>query len=149
MLDTIQCISHTVRMAYGNFNLIYWGDTIPNESRHFMMAICQGNGSAPQIWYIIISVVYSAFRSQGFGINFANSFTTILAQLVGFVYADNCNMVQSDDNVEATHSQMQLAISEMEDLISIAGGYLAPDKIAWYLVDYEWIQGKWKCTNLG
>ena len=24
---------------------------------------------------------------------------------------------------------------------------MAPDKSAWYLVDYEWIQGKWKCTN--
>ena len=29
------------------------------------------------------------------------------------------------------------------------GGCLAPDKNVWYLVDYEWIQGKSKCTNLG
>ena len=27
------------------------------------------------------------------------------------------------------------------------GGCLAPDKIAWYLVDYKWRRGKWKYTN--
>ena len=26
---------------------------------------------------------------------------------------------------------------------------MAPDKILWYLVDYEWIQQKRKCTNPG
>ena len=45
-------------------------------------------------------------------------------------------MIQSDDYIEATHSQMQLEISEWEDLIIITGGYLEPDKIGWYLVDY-------------
>ena len=37
-------------------------------------------------------------------------------------------MVQSDDDVESTHSQMQLTILELEYLIGIAGGCLAPDK---------------------
>ena len=44
---------------------------------------------------------------------------------------------------------MKLAISEWEDLIRIMGGCLAPYKSAWYLVDYEWIQGKWNHTNPG
>ena len=26
---------------------------------------------------------------------------------------------------------------------------MAPDKSAWFLVDYEWILGKWKCMNTG
>ena len=58
-------------------------------------------------------------------------------------------MIQSDDDIEATYSQIQLAISEWEDLIIVMGGSLAPDKISWYLVDYEWRQGKWKCMNPG
>ena len=58
-------------------------------------------------------------------------------------------MVQSDDDVEATHSQMQLAILEWGDLIRIMGGFLAPNKSAWYLVDYKWRRGKWKYKNPG
>ena len=44
---------------------------------------------------------------------------------------------------------MQLAISQWKDLISITGGYLVPDKSAWYLVDNEYRKWKWKYTNLG
>ena len=29
----------------------------------------------------------------------------------------------------------------------IAGGCLAPDKSVWYLVNYKYRQGKWKCMN--
>ena len=61
-------------------------------------------------------------------------------------------MVQSEDDVEVEHSQIQLAISKCEDLLRIAGsaeGCLEPDKSSWYLVDYKWILGKWKCMNPG
>ena len=58
-------------------------------------------------------------------------------------------MIHQYGDIEATHSQIKPAISEWEDLIIITGGCLAPDKISWYLVDYEWRQGKWKCMNPG
>ena len=45
-------------------------------------------------------------------------------------------MIQPDDDIEATHSQIQLSISEWEDLIVITVGCLAPVKSVWYLVDY-------------
>ena len=43
---------------------------------------------------------------------------------------------------------MQLAILERRGLIRIMGDFLALNKSTWYLVDYKWIQVKWKCTNL-
>ena len=98
--------------------------------------------SALQIWSIIISIVFSSIRAQGFGIHYVNSFMAEISQLVRFSYVDDCDMVQSDDDVEATHSQMQLAISEFEDLIGITGGFLAQDKNAWHLVDYKCRRGK-------
>ena len=87
-------MSHTVSTAYGDSNITYRGDTIPDDSRHFMMVLCQENVSANQIWSIVSSVVLSALRSQGFGIHFVNSFTTEIAQLVGFSYVDDCDVVQ-------------------------------------------------------
>ena len=112
MIDTIQRMSHKVRIAYGDSNLTYDGDTIPNEFRHFMIGLLKGNGCEPQIWSIISSVVLSALQTQGFGIHFVNSFTTEIAHLVGLSYEHDCGMIHSYDDIEATHSQMQLSISE-------------------------------------
>ena len=106
MLDTIKHMKHTVRTAYRDYNLAYGGDTIPEEFRNFMMELCQGNGSATQIWSIISSLVFSALIAQGFGIHFVNSFTSEIAQLLCFSYVDDCDMVQSDDDIEATRYQM-------------------------------------------
>ena len=60
MLDTIQCMSHMFRTAYGDYNLTYRGYIIPDDFRHFMVRLCQGNGSATQIWLNISSIVFSA-----------------------------------------------------------------------------------------
>ena len=75
------------------------------------MGLLQGNSCAPQLWSIISSIVFSELRTQGFGINFVNSFIAEISQLVGFSYVDDCYMIQSDDEIESTHSQIQLAIS--------------------------------------
>ena len=75
------------------------------------MRIFQGNRSAPQIWSIIGSIVLSALQAQGFGIHFTDDFRTEIAELVGFSYLDDYDMVQSYNDVEATYSKMQLAIS--------------------------------------
>ena len=138
-----------VKTVYSESNLTYSGDIILNYFKHFIMVLCQENGDAPQIWSIIISVVFSALWFQGSGIHFANYFTKEVAQLVGFICAYDCDMVQLYDDVEAIHRKMKLAIYEWEDLIRITGGCLAPGKSVWYLVNYEWKQAKWKCKNPG
>ena len=50
MLDTIQRISHKLRIAYGDSNLTHGDDTISDKFRHFMIGRCQGNSCAPQLW---------------------------------------------------------------------------------------------------
>ena len=67
-------MSHMVRNAYGDSNITYRSDIVTNKFRQLIMVLCHGNGSAPQIWSIISSVLFSALRAQGFGINFANYF---------------------------------------------------------------------------
>ena len=76
-----------------------------------MMGLYQGNTCEPQLWSIISSIVLLALRTQLFGIHFVNSFKAEIEQLVGFSYVDDCYMIQSDDDIEATLSQMQLKIS--------------------------------------
>ena len=138
MLDEIQHMSHTLRTVCGDYNLAYGGDIIPEKFRYFMMGLFQGNSSSPQIRLIIISVVLLELRAQGFAIHFGNYFTKEIAQFLRFSYIDDCDIVQLDDYVEATHSQMKLVIPERWGLIRITGGFPAPDKSAWYLVNYKW-----------
>ena len=42
---------------------------------------------------------------------------------------------------------MPYELSEWEAIIKVIEACLYPNKIAWYLVDYNWHQGKWKCTK--
>ena len=103
MLDTINHMTHKVKTAYGDYNFTYGGYTIAEELRNFMMGLYQGNGCEPKLWSIISYIVFSELRTQGFGIHFVNFFTAEIAQVVGFSYIDDCDMIQSDDNIEATH----------------------------------------------
>ena len=75
-----------------------------------MMGLYQGNGCAPQLWSIISSIIFSELRTQGFGIHFVKPFTTEIPQLAVFSYVDNCDMIQSYEEIEATHSSLQLSI---------------------------------------
>ena len=58
--DTIQRMLHMVKLAYGDSNITYGGDTTPNKYRHFTKVLCQGHGSVTKIWSIISSIVFSA-----------------------------------------------------------------------------------------
>ena len=63
ILNTIQCMSPTVRTSYGDSNFIYIGEIIPNKLRNFMMRICQGNSCALQLWPMESYIVFSALQT--------------------------------------------------------------------------------------
>ena len=100
MLDTVKRVSHKVRTDYRYYNLTHGKDTTTKEFRHFIMGLCQGDSCEPQIWSIISSIVFSSLFTQGFGIHFVNSFTTEIEQLIGFIYVDDCDMIESYYDIE-------------------------------------------------
>ena len=101
MLDTIKRMPHMFRKVYGSSNLMCGGDTTPDKFRHLIMGLCQVNGCAPQLWSIISSIVLSALWTQGFVIHFVNYFTAKISQLIGFSSVDDCDTIQSDDDIES------------------------------------------------
>ena len=70
-----------------------------------------------------------------------------LFHLVGFSYVDDCDLATNNSTVQLTHSMMQVALTEWEELIQVTGGCLVPDESSWYLVDYIWKRGKWICID--
>ena len=86
-------MSHKVRTAFGDSGKTYGVSQIPEVLKNNIQGLFQGNGSAPQIWYILSTVIFTALREQGFGIHFSNSFTGELTQLVGFSYVYDWDLI--------------------------------------------------------
>ena len=71
MLEAIQKMSHKEGTALGYSATTYGGIHIAEGFKNNIHGILQGNSSAPQIWYILISVIFSVLREQGFDIHFS------------------------------------------------------------------------------
>ena len=147
MFDSIRRMTHCVRTAFGESEGTYGGDTVPEEYITFIQGLLQGNGAGPQIWSILSSTIFDALRGKGYGLHFVTAITKELFHLVGFSYVDDCDLATNNSTVQLTHSMMQAALTEWEELIKVTGGCLVPDKSSWYLVDYIWKRGKWICID--
>jgi len=60
---------------------------------------------------------------------------------------DDCDLIQSGQDPRAVSKSMQAVIREWGDLMEVTGGALETKKSYWYLIDYEWVQGKWTVVN--
>ena len=67
--------------------------------------------------------------------------------LVGFAFVDDCDLIQSGQDPHEVAASMQTVIREWIDLMEVSGGALETKKSYWYLMDYEWVHGKWKAVN--
>ena len=62
-------------------------------------------------------------------------------------FVDDCDLIQSGQDPREVAGSMQSVISEWRDLMEVTGGALETKKSYWYLIDYEWVRGKWTATN--
>ena len=123
--------------SFGDSETTYGVIHIPEVFNNYMQYLLQRNWYAPQIWSILILVIFTALIKQGFGVHFSNSFTGELTELLVFIYVDNFDLIQSGENVDTTRQDMQYALSKLEELVEVTVGYLLFNKSAWYLVEYK------------
>ena len=62
MIEAIHKISHKLRKALDDSETAYRVSHIPEYFNNNMQVLLQGNGTAPQICYILISVIFVALR---------------------------------------------------------------------------------------
>ena len=86
-------ISHMAEIAYANSSITSCQDSTKEMVVHLNSGLFR--------FYSFFINEYSRFRHQ---------FLTETYKLVWFSYVDDCGMIQSDDNIEATHSKMSLTI---------------------------------------
>ena len=147
MFDSIQRMVHRVRTAFGDSEETYGGDEIDEGYLLPPQGFNQGSGVGPPGWSILSSVILRALREAGYGIKFINAITNEAYQLAALAFVDDSDLIQDGETVEIAYDLMVKSMKFWEDMIKETGGCLAPDKSKWYLIDYVWKKGKFKCID--
>ena len=145
MFSTIQNLTHTVRMVYGDSERSYngklWFTPIHGTG--------QGNGASPAIWAVVSTPILNMLRVEGYGAFFECPITKEKAEVVGFAFVDDTDLVTVPrQQHHKTHFQqildeMQATVEEWEGGIMASGGAIVPNKSHWYLIDFHWDNGEW------
>ena len=144
MFGTIQNLIHKVRTAYGTSQLTFGG-----KSTYLChpQGLGQGNGAGPTIWSILSSTVFASLHAQGFSTAFCSALSMGLMNLCGFSYVDDSDLIADGLTVSQVYEKLQSILTEWDNLMQVNGAAIAPDKCWWYLVDFEWNDGKWKYVS--
>ena len=143
MYEPIQKMVHRVRTAFGTSEISStWEDTENWENAP--QGKLQGNASGPSIWSILSSVIFKILRRKGFSSVFCSALSKQLFMLVGFMYVDDADLIQTQGQspMEVLES-MQRLITEWGSLMAVTGGVLETTKSWWYLVEFVWHRGNW------
>ena len=87
-------------------------------------------------------------RSEGFGTFFRACIMGDSIQFVGYSFVDDTDLIQSavhrDDLEETVTTNMQKALDTWEGALRATGGAIVPEKSFWYLIGFQWTEGKWQ-----
>ena len=146
MFATIQRMVHNIRTMYGDSTLTYGGDH-KGDWNNFPQGVLQGNACGPTIWVLISSLIFDTLRKKGFAAEICTSISKQMFHMVGFAYVDDSDLIQSgSDPLEVLYS-MQNLLSNWCMLMGVTGGAISVEKSWWYLIDYNWKNGKWTATD--
>jgi len=143
MFQTIQNMQHFVRTSYGDSAASFGGTkwTVP------IHGVGQGNGAGPAIWAAVSTPVLNMMRDEGYGTFFTTAITAEDIQFVGYAFVDDTDLCETARNFEETAvsvaTRMQQALNCWEGGIRATGGAIVPAKSHWYLLDFQWRDGRW------
>ena len=102
----------------------------------------QGNTSGPEIWTVLSSVIVDILHKRGFVIPFSSVISKNVFLLVGFIYVDDFDLIQSGVNPKEVLNSMQALINSWGSLMEVIWGVSSIDKNWWYLLEYIWKRDK-------
>ena len=103
MYKYIRRMVHCICTAFGDSKGTYGGDDIGNWE-HEPQGILQGNASGPHIWTVVNLVVFNILRHKGHGSQFCTALSKEMFVLIGFSYVDDCDLIQTGQDIYATGS---------------------------------------------
>ena len=143
-MTTIQNIQHHIRTKYGDSVKFFEA----NNGRKPVHGIGQGNGAGPAAWAVVSTPIFNSMRKRGFGIYLRTPLSKGEYQFVGYAFVDDTDLVigdvPGDKKPGSLIPRIQIAMIWREGTVRATGGATAPEKSFWYLIDFEWKQGKWQ-----
>ena len=119
------------------------------ELKAFFQGLGQGNRAAPASWLQLSSVLVNIYKQQGYGAKIPDSIMGEVIHSMGDLFVDDCdlfNWLKSLTTAEEIWEETQDSILMWGTLLCASGGALKPEKCWWYLLDYEFVDGKWSTS---
>jgi len=136
MIGTIHGMRHHVRSTYGESKTSQgrkeWGKPIAG--------IGQGNGTGPQIWAAVSTLLFQILAEEGFLATIICAMSLHTRSIVGFGFVDDTDLciTATDGQPKTVLKNMQQSLQLWANLLRVTGGALVPEKCFWYFVCQEW-----------
>ena len=100
------------------------------------------------LWAVVSTPVLKVMRSEGYGTFFRACISGDTIRFVGYSFVDDTDLIQSasnpNDSSTTVAKNMQRALDTWEGALRATGGAIVPDKSFWYLIGFQWLEGKWQ-----
>jgi hypothetical protein len=92
LLGTLQQAVHHIQTGYGKIYQSALGDAP-------LQGAGQGNGAGPSLWALIRTVIISAMKRAGHGVQLLSSISNLALWIVCFAFVDDADTVQTAQTV--------------------------------------------------
>ena len=140
IFSAVQQMKMRVRTAFGESRSWYGGD--PNTP---FQGLCQGNGCGPAVWLVISMFVVKYLRLKERGSRIWSALSGIAIEILGLLFVDDSDLVHfaaEHEAQDAVAEDLNTTVQCWQQGLAISGGTLRPEKCYWYLLGYEWVNGR-------
>ena len=143
MMEVLQVAEHSIKTGFGVSQPAYGGrEEVPEQG------LGQGNGCAPALWCLISSIMIKVMQRLGHHVEMSSSISLTLLSIVCFAFVDDTDLpviaTHRSDSGEIVAKKFQRALTDWAGVVAVTGGELEPAKSWSYLIDFEWIDNKWR-----
>ena len=140
IFSAVQQMKMRVRTAFGESTEWYGG----NPETPFQ-GLCQGNGCGPAVWLVVSMFVVRFLKLKGRVSRVWSALSGLATEILGLMFVDDSDLVHFAEGHEApgqVADDLNTTVQCWQKGLAISGGTLRPEKCYWYLLDYEWVDGK-------
>lgn len=125
---------HRIRTAFGESEITYGGEELGDWQNH-PQGVLQDNKARPDIWSVLSSAIFDILRDCEFGNKIMSAISKQIFTLVGFIYVDDCSLLQMGGDPITVLSSIQRLINSWGTFMEVPEGAIQTDKSWWYVIE--------------
>ena len=144
-MNTLRSMQHHIRTAHGDSKTYYSGSFYKP-----LQGGGQGNGAAGPMCLAISIIMLAIIDNFHISATMVASISLSTIYITAVMYIDDTYLLLSGEKGEESQSlitKAQALVQKWCSILWITGGCLCPDKCWWFLVEFKWLNSKWKYKN--